>query len=115
MLQWQKFRKSALGLTPGEDGFCILETKHDRRTSQRPKLCVATRGLQEQRPQPRKTVPDLSPGEDDFCNSKAKHDRRMAQSTQLLVTARRLQELRSQTRKLPWVRVSVRMYMEIVI
>jgi hypothetical protein len=61
-----KTLKSVLVWKPGEGGFCILETKHDRRTSPRPKLFVLTRRLQKQRPQPRKTVLVSSLGEDGF-------------------------------------------------
>jgi hypothetical protein len=86
--------ESVLGSKPGEGGFCILETKHDRITSPRPKFFVSTRILQESWPQPRETVMGLSPGEDGFCSSETKHDRRTAQRTKLFVSARILQEKR---------------------
>jgi hypothetical protein len=49
-------KKSALGSSPGEDGFCSSETKHDRRTVPRPKLFVSVRRLREQRLQLGKSV-----------------------------------------------------------
>jgi hypothetical protein len=36
-------RKSVLGLSLNELGFCSSETKHDRRTASRPKLFVSAR------------------------------------------------------------------------
>jgi hypothetical protein len=50
----KEFRKvkSVLGSKPGEGGFNILETNHDRRTSPRQKLFAPTRILQYERPQP---------------------------------------------------------------
>jgi hypothetical protein len=41
-------RKNVLSLSPGEDGFCHLETKYDR-TVPRPKLSVMAQKLQKQR------------------------------------------------------------------
>jgi hypothetical protein len=109
ILERSKLRKRFLGSKPGEGGFCILETKHDRRTSPRPKLFVSTWRLQEQQPQPRKTVLCSSPGEDVFCSSETKHDKITAQRTKLFILERRLQELKSETQKMSWVRVSVKM------
>jgi hypothetical protein len=37
-------------LSPSEDGFCSLETKHDRRMVPRPKLFVSARRLQDYKP-----------------------------------------------------------------
>jgi hypothetical protein len=64
-----KLRESVLGSKPHEGGFCTSETKHDRRTSPRPKLLVSTNRLQEQRLQHRETVLGSSPDEGVFCSS----------------------------------------------
>jgi hypothetical protein len=61
-----------------------LETKRDRITAPRPKLLVSARRLQDQRPQPRKTVLDSSPGEEVFCSWETKRDRITTQRTKLL-------------------------------
>jgi hypothetical protein len=108
ILKRSKFQKSVLGLKPSDSGFCILETKHDRRTLPRSKLFAWTRRLQEQWPQHWKTILGSSPGEDSFCNLETKHDRTVKR-TKLFATTRRLQKLRSQTRKLSWVHVSMKM------
>jgi hypothetical protein len=65
ILERSELWKSVLGSKPGEDGFCILEGKHDKRTLPRPKLFVLVR-LQEQWSHPQKSVLDLNPGEDGF-------------------------------------------------
>jgi hypothetical protein len=38
ILERSKLRKSVLGSSPGKDGFCSSEAKHDRRTAPRLKL-----------------------------------------------------------------------------
>jgi hypothetical protein len=63
---------------PDEDDFCMLETKHDRRTAPKPKFFALKGRLQEQRPIRRKTVPGSIPGEDGFFSSETKHARRTA-------------------------------------
>jgi hypothetical protein len=40
--------ESVLSSSPGECGFCSLETKHHRRTAPRPKLFVSTRKIQDE-------------------------------------------------------------------
>jgi hypothetical protein len=62
--------KNLLGPKSRWRWFLSLERKHDRKTVPRPKLFASARILQEQRPQPRKTVLGSSPGEDVFCSSK---------------------------------------------
>jgi hypothetical protein len=47
--------KYVLSSSPGEDGSCSSETKHDGRTTPRPKLFVLQRRLQKQTPQRRET------------------------------------------------------------
>jgi hypothetical protein len=110
ILERSELRESVLGSEPGGCDFCTLETKHNRKTSPRPKLFVSARNYRfNGNPPLRKTVLGSSLGEYVFCSSKTKHDRRTAQRTELFVSARRLQELKSQTRKLSWVRFLVRM------
>jgi hypothetical protein len=46
--------ETVLGSIPGQDGFSISETKDNRRMTQRTKLFVSTRRLQELRSQTRK-------------------------------------------------------------
>jgi hypothetical protein len=62
ILERSKLQNSVLGSSPGEGGFCSLETKQDRRRKQRQKLLVLMRRLQEQGHTPKKTVLCLSPG-----------------------------------------------------
>jgi hypothetical protein len=52
--QWPQTRKSVLGSSPGEGGFCSSVTKHDRRREPGTKLFVSLGRLQEQRLQTRK-------------------------------------------------------------
>jgi hypothetical protein len=66
ILERLKLRKSVLSSSPSEGGSCTSEIKHDRRTAPRPKLFVSKRRLQEQRPQPQKSVLGSSPGENVF-------------------------------------------------
>jgi hypothetical protein len=67
-------KKTILGLISKEEGFCSLETKHNRMTMPRPELFVSKRRLQKQRPQPLKTVLGSIPGEDVFCNEVTEYD-----------------------------------------
>jgi hypothetical protein len=53
-LESSKLRKSVLGSSTGECGYCSSETKQHRKTASNQKLFVSKRRLQEQRPQPRK-------------------------------------------------------------
>jgi hypothetical protein len=67
-------KKSAICSSPVEDGFCSSGSQHDRRKAPRTELVVSVKRLQEQRPQPQKTVLCLSPNENGFqiCNLKEK-------------------------------------------
>jgi hypothetical protein len=40
-----KIEKAVLGLSPGENVFCTLDTKHDRRLATKPDLFVSARRL----------------------------------------------------------------------
>jgi hypothetical protein len=108
ILEGSKLRKIVLSSSPGEDGSCSSETKHNRRTASRSKLFVSKKRLQQQRSHPRIIVLGSSPGEDYFYSSETKHDRRTAERTKLFASAGRLQELRRQTENLSWVRISVK-------
>jgi hypothetical protein len=55
------------GLIPNKVGFFRSKIKHDRRMAPRSKLFISARKLQEQKPQPYKTVQGLRLGEDGFC------------------------------------------------
>jgi hypothetical protein len=65
--------KTVLGLSPSLDRFCCLETKHNKRTAQRPKSFISAGKLQAQRLQPRKSVLGSSPGEDGVCSLENRH------------------------------------------
>jgi hypothetical protein len=57
-------QKTVLGLNPSEDGFCSLETNHDRRTAPGPK-CLFQQGYYRNKGHnPKKSAVGLSSGED---------------------------------------------------
>jgi hypothetical protein len=83
------------------------KTKHGTRTAPRPKLFVSVRRLQEQRPQPRKTVMGSSPSEDGFSiclqltavDDCLKANELKMTNAKIIFWGRRLQEQRSEPQK----------------
>jgi hypothetical protein len=68
--------KYVLDSSYSEDGFCHLETMHKKkRTVLKPQLLVLVGRVQEQRPQPRKSVLGWSPSEDGFLRIKTMYSR----------------------------------------
>jgi hypothetical protein len=79
--------------------FVARETEHDKRTAPRPELFVTARRLQEQRPQPERTVLGSSHGEDVFCTLETNDTRTTWIRPTLFVSVRRIKEQSSPTLK----------------
>jgi hypothetical protein len=78
-----------MGTIPGEEGFCSLVTKHDRKMVPQPKLFVLKKSLQKQRPQCQKTVFITSLDENAVCSLETLHDRRTALGPKLFISVKR--------------------------
>jgi hypothetical protein len=105
-----KTSTNLLSLSPGVGGCCFSEARRDRRVLPRPKFFVSKKRLQQQWPQPRKSVLVSGPGEDDLFNSETMHDKKTAPGPRLFVSAGKLQEQGSKNRKLSWIRVPVKIF-----
>jgi hypothetical protein len=74
MLERSKLQKSTLGLSPSEDGFQGLETRHDRKVVPRPKLFVQQGDYRNKGLKPEKIVLVSSPSENVFCTLESNDD-----------------------------------------